>query len=106
MAPSAATIPWVLLPRLPLLAVFCLPVVQLLMLSGSMRMRPTSPITSDCSPLQVLAITFKIAAWTTAITLLGGYPIAYFLATATNKPADWYIGGVCCSDQLLVRTLA
>src|SRR5262245_60953385 len=83
--------PWVLLPLLSLLVVFfAWPVLQLLMLSGvDAKGSPTFAhyIRLFASPVyvQVLAITFKIAACTTAITLLGGYPIAYFLATATSR---------------------
>src|SRR5258707_7780212 len=107
-------IPWVLVPLLSLLAVFfAWPVLQLLMLSGvDAHGSPTLAhyLRLFASPiyLQVLAITFKIAAWTTAITLLGGYPIAYFLATATNKTRGLVILAVLLPfwTSVLVRTLA
>ena len=31
--------------------------------------------------LRVMAISFKIAAWTTLLTLIAAYPVAYLLAT-------------------------
>src|SRR5258708_29569616 len=84
-------IPWVLVPLLSLLAVFfAWPGVQLLMLTGvDTHGSPTFAhyVRLFASPiyLQVLAITFKIAAWTNPLTFLGGYPMPHFPAAARHK---------------------
>jgi len=87
-----SAIPWVLLPLLCLLTIFfAWPVIRLLLLSvvdarsGSLTLAQYAKLFSSPVYVQVLAITFKIAALTTLITLIGGYPIAYLLATVTRR---------------------
>jgi putative spermidine/putrescine transport system permease protein len=107
-------IPWVILPLLVFLAVFFLwPVVQLLTLSGLDPRGAASLVHYTRlfgSPvyLQVLAITFKIAFWTTVLTLLGAYPVAYFLATATARTRGLLVLAVLLPfwTSFLVRTIA
>jgi putative spermidine/putrescine transport system permease protein len=81
--------PWgPLVPVLAFLAVvFVYPVLQLLWLSvvdRSGALTGTHYVRLVASPVygQVLLITFRIAAWTTALCILGGYPVAYLLVTA------------------------
>jgi ABC-type spermidine/putrescine transport system permease subunit I len=82
-------LPWT--PLVPVLlflaAVFVYPVLQLLWLSvvdRSGALTGAHYVRLFAAPVyvQVLLITFKIAAWTTAFSILGGYPVAYLLATA------------------------
>jgi putative spermidine/putrescine transport system permease protein len=78
---------WLLLPVVALLLVFFLyPVGQLLLLSfrtpeGEWTLGQYLKIAADPVFLQVMVITFKIAAYTTLFCVIGGYPIAYLLAT-------------------------
>jgi putative spermidine/putrescine transport system permease protein len=82
-------LPWApLLPALGFLAVvFVYPVLQLLWLSlvdrdGALTGAHYARLAATPVYAQVLLITFKIAAWTTGLCILGGYPVAYVLATA------------------------
>src|SRR5262249_44434846 len=75
-------------PALVFLAVvFAYPVLQLLWLSvvdrsGSLTGAHYARLFAAPVYVQVLLITFRIAAWTTVLCILGGYPVAYLLATA------------------------
>jgi putative spermidine/putrescine transport system permease protein len=86
--PAAWLAAWPILPALVFLTlVFVYPVAQLLWLSVVDRSGALTGVHYArlfASPLyvQVLWITFKIAAWTTLLCILGGYPVAYLLATA------------------------
>src|SRR5690606_24009369 len=58
--------------------------------------------------VQVIGTTFKIALYTTVLSLLAGYPLAYFIA---RRPADsrsrWMVWvGLACWTSFLVRTVA
>jgi putative spermidine/putrescine transport system permease protein len=108
-------VPWVLLPLLTLLIVFfAWPVLRLLLLSlvdprsGALSLAQYIKLFSSPVYVQVLAITFKIAALTTLITLVGGYPIAYLLATAGRRTRGLVILAVLLPfwTSVLVRTLA
>jgi putative spermidine/putrescine transport system permease protein len=110
-----SAIPWVLLPLLCLLTIFfAWPVIRLLLLSvvdarsGSLTLAQYAKLFSSPVYVQVLAITFKIAALTTLITLIGGYPIAYLLATVTRRTQGLVIFAVLLPfwTSVLVRTLA
>lgn len=74
-------------PVVIFLAVFFLvPIGTLLGLSaldsdGSITSEHYVRLLSNAVYLKVLFVTLKIAAWTTLITLLGAYPIAYLIAT-------------------------
>jgi spermidine/putrescine transport system permease protein len=58
--------------------------------------------------LDVLAITFKIAGWTTLFAILAGYPVAYLLATGSRRTRDFLILLVLMPfwTSFLVRTYA
>jgi ABC-type spermidine/putrescine transport system permease subunit I len=84
--------PWApLVPALLFLAVvFAYPVVQLLWLSvvdrsGALTGSHYARLFAAPVYVQVLLITFRIAAWTTALCILGGYPVAYLLATVGTR---------------------
>ena len=67
-----------------LLATFVYPVGQILVLS---LFDPAGQPTA-ANYVRVLAITFEIAGWTTALALLAGYPVAYLLAHASTRSRD------------------
>jgi putative spermidine/putrescine transport system permease protein len=93
---------------------FLYPVAQLLWLSA------VEPRTGDLTALhyvrlfespvyvRVLRITFEIAAWTTLFCVLGGYPVAYLLATASEGRRNTLILWVLLPfwTSFLVRTFA
>ena len=83
---------WPLLPALVFVAVFLiLPVAQLLALSFLTKdggaLTPDHYLRLFESPiyLQVLANSFKVAALTTVICLVGGFPVAYLLANLSDS---------------------
>jgi putative spermidine/putrescine transport system permease protein len=85
-------LPWgPLVPALLFLTViFAYPVLQLLWLSvvdrsGALTGAHYARLFAAPVYVQVLLITFRIAAWTTLLCLLGGYPVAYLLATAGGR---------------------
>lgn len=105
---------WPIYPILAfLLALFVYPVVQLLSLSV---ITPGGELTTDhyerlfVSPvyLQVLRNTLEIAGWTTLLCIVGGYPIAYLLATAERGTRNRLILWVLLPfwTSFLVRTFA
>jgi putative spermidine/putrescine transport system permease protein len=105
---------WPMVPiALFLAAVFLYPVVQLLWLS---LFHKTGELTGDhyqrlfVSPvyLQVLGITFEVGGWTTVLCVVGGYPIAYLLATTGRRARDSLILWVLLPfwTSFLVRTFA
>ena len=85
---------WPLYPLVVLLlAIFVFPVGQILALSlFDPAGKPTAAnyvrVVTTPVYLQTLAITFEIAGWTTALALLGGYPVAYLLAHASARARD------------------
>jgi putative spermidine/putrescine transport system permease protein len=82
---------WPIVPAIVFLGlVFCFPVAQLLWLSVTDRAGALTGVHYArlfASPVyvQVLLITFKIAAWTTLLCIAGGYPVAYLLVTAGER---------------------
>ncbi|HEX7074130.1 MAG TPA: ABC transporter permease subunit [Hyphomicrobiaceae bacterium] len=105
---------WPIYPILAfLLALFVYPVVQLLSLSV---FTPNGGLTADhyerlfASPvyLQVLRNTLEIAGWTTLLCIVGGYPIAYLLATTERGTRNRLILWVLLPfwTSFLVRTFA
>lgn len=82
---------WPLFPALLFLAVvFLYPVAQLLWLSlvdkqGALTGIHYARLFRSTVYVQVLLITLKISAWTTLFCILGGYPVAYLLATTTER---------------------
>ena len=58
--------------------------------------------------LRVMGISFKIAAWTTVVTLIAAYPVAYLLATISNAGRNRLLLLVLLPfwTSFLVKTLA
>lgn len=89
--PPAWLAAWPLLPALVFLAVvFLYPVAQLLWLSvvdkqGTLTGVHYARLFRSTVYVQVLLITLKISGWTTLFCILGGYPVAYLLATTTER---------------------
>ncbi len=81
---------WPLYPMLVfLLFFFALPVGELLWTSflsasGRFSLENYSHLITAPVYLRVMAISFKIAAWTTLFTLIAAYPVAYLLATISE----------------------
>ncbi|HZS34266.1 MAG TPA: ABC transporter permease, partial [Methylomirabilota bacterium] len=108
-------LPWApLIPALAFLAVvFAYPVLQLLWLSvvdrsGALTGAHYARLLATPVYWQVLLITFRIAAWSTALSIAGGYPVAYLLATAGGR---WRGALTLCVllpfwTSFLVRTFA
>jgi ABC-type spermidine/putrescine transport system permease subunit I len=92
-----------------LLVLFLYPVVRFLLLSvehGSLAEYDKALF--DGLYLRVLVDTFRIALFVTVITLLLGYPVAWFLASA---PPRWAAVGLFCLilpfwTSVLIRTYA
>jgi len=101
-------------PPILFLAVFFLfPVGQLLLLSvedaqGALSFENYRRIATDTVYLDVLAITFKIAGWTTLIAVAGALPVAYLLARAANRRRNALLIWVLVPfwTSFLVRTFA
>jgi putative spermidine/putrescine transport system permease protein len=79
-----------LLPVVPLVAflllLFVYPVGQLLWLSvvdsaGNLSLAHYARLFSTSTYVRVLGVTFEIALWTTVISIIAGYPLAYLIAT-------------------------
>lgn len=69
-----------------LLVLFVYPVGQLLWLSfvdsaGELSLTHYARLFSTSTYVRVLGVTFEIAAWTTVISVVAGYPLAYLIAT-------------------------
>ena len=85
-----------------LVAVFVYPVAQLLWLSlfaksGVFTTEHYQRLFTAPVYFTVLRNTFEIAGWTTLLCIVGGYPIAYLLATTTDRaPATGSFCGCCC----------
>lgn len=106
---------WPLLPILVFLGVlFVVPVAQLLWLSvvdkatGALSAVHYTRLFQVPVYVRVLGITFEIAAWTTLIAILGGYPVAYLLATTSERRRNTLILLVLLPfwTSFLVRTFA
>jgi putative spermidine/putrescine transport system permease protein len=85
---------WPIYPLLLLIVAFFLyPVVQILWLSlldraGELSAENYARATTTPVYVRTLGITLQISAWTTAFSLLAGYPVAYLLATARPRARD------------------
>jgi ABC-type spermidine/putrescine transport system permease subunit I len=96
-------------PLVFLLVLFVYPVARFLLISvegGSLAQYDKALL--DGLYLRVLADTFRIALVVTAITLVLGYPVAWFLASA---PPAWAAVGLFCLilpfwTSVLIRTYA
>ncbi len=105
---------WPLLPALLFLVIFFLyPVVQLLWLSvvdrtGTLTATHYTRLFESALYFRVLQITFEIAAWTTAFSIVFGYPVAYYLATSTARKRNALMLWVLLPfwTSFLVRTFA
>ncbi len=93
--------------------VFIYPIADLLWLSffdkaGNATTEHYRAVVAVSVWLNVMVITFRIAAWTTLFCVLAGYPVAYLLATASestrNKLLIWVMLPFWTS--FLVRTFA
>jgi putative spermidine/putrescine transport system permease protein len=96
-----------------LLAAFIYPVTQLLWLSlfgktGTFTFEHYERLFTVPVYFTVLRNTFEIAGWTTLLCILGGYPIAYLLATTTDNARNTLILWVLLPfwTSFLVRTFA
>jgi len=105
---------WPMVPILAfLLAAFVYPVAELLWLSlfgktGTFTVEHYQRLFTAPVYFTVLRNTFEIAGWTTLLCLLGGYPIAYLLATTTDRARNSLILWVLLPfwTSFLVRTFA
>src|SRR5215831_3287651 len=105
---------WPMVPILVfLVAAFVYPVAQLLWLSlftktGTFSLEHYERLLTAPVYFTVLRNTFEIADWTTLLCILGGYPIAYLLATTTNNVRNTLILWVLLPfwTSFLVRTFA
>jgi putative spermidine/putrescine transport system permease protein len=85
---------WPIYPLLLLIAAFFVyPVLQILWLSLLDRAGELSAenyVRATTTPVyaRTLGITLEISAWTTLFSLLGGYPVAYLLATTRPRTRD------------------
>src|SRR5262250_1622034 len=90
-APSVRWNGWPLAPALLfLLVLFVYPVGQLLWLSvvdrsGAFTGQHYARLFASSLYVDVLLITLKISAWATLFALIGGYPVAYLLATSDAR---------------------
>jgi ABC-type spermidine/putrescine transport system permease subunit I len=105
---------WPLFPILIYLGVlFLYPVIQLLWLSivdetGVLSDVHYTKLFARTTYVKVLGITFRIAAWTTLFSMLAGYPVAYLLATTTERWRNNLVLWVLLPfwTSFLVRTFA
>jgi putative spermidine/putrescine transport system permease protein len=105
---------WPMVPILIfLLAVFLYPVAQLLWLSffgktGALTTEHYRRLFTVPVYFTVLRNTFEIAGWTTLLCIVGGYPVAYLLATTTQSFRNRLILWVLLPfwTSFLVRTFA
>jgi putative spermidine/putrescine transport system permease protein len=106
-----------LLPLLPLLVflfvLMALPVGRLLLLSfeakgGSFTLDHYERLFAADIYIQVLLITFKIAAWTTLFAIVFSYPVAFLIATSEDKMKAKLLVWVLLPfwTSFLVRTFA
>ena len=111
---STWTRSWPMLPILLfLLVAFVYPVAQLLWLSlfgktGAFTTEHYQRLYTAPVYFTVLRSTFEIAGWTTLLCIVGGYPIAYLLATTTQSTRNSLILWVLLPfwTSFLVRTFA
>lgn len=105
---------WPVLPVLVfLITLFLYPVAQLLAISftdakGAPSIAHYVRLFSSPVYVQVLLITFKVAAWTTVLAIVFGYPVAYLLATTKPNTRGLLILWVLLPfwTSFLVRTFA
>ena len=105
---------WPIYPALLFLAVFFIyPTTLLLGLSvqnghGQYSMEQYSHLFRTDLYTEVLLITLKIAAWTTILAVIAGYPVAYLLATVKRSTRNRLIIWVLLPlwTSFLVRTFA
>ncbi|CAH2603185.1 ABC transporter permease subunit [Rhodovastum atsumiense] len=103
-----------LLPCLLFLAVwFLYPVGELLALGlrtpdGGWGLENFRRIADTPAFLAVLGVTFRIALWTTLLSLLGAYPLAHAIAVAPARPGQRLLFCVLLAfwTSFLVRSLA
>jgi len=96
-----------------LLLLFVFPVGQLLWLSvvdgqGNLSVVHYERLFTTSTYVKVLGVTFEIAFWTTLISVLAGYPLAYLIATVSGRVRNFLILWVLVPfwTSFLVRTFA
>jgi putative spermidine/putrescine transport system permease protein len=96
-----------------LLFFFAVPVGELLWTSflnarGQLSLENYARLVTAPVYLRVMGISFKIAAWTTLLTLIAAYPVAYLLATISNAGRNRLLLLVLLPfwTSFLVKTLA
>lgn len=96
-----------------LAALFVFPIVDLLWLSvldpqDQLTAEHYRAITANPVWFNVMLITFEISAWTTLFCVVGGYPIAYLLATSSESTRNRLVLWVMLPfwTSFLVRTFA
>ncbi len=96
-----------------LLFFFAYPVAKLLWASftdsaGQLSLESYTRLATTPVYLHVMGISFKIAAWTTFLSILIGYPIAYLIAVVSTKARDWLLLLVLLPfwTSFLVKTVA
>lgn len=112
--PSRWLAAWPAYPLLVFLVFFfAYPVIQLLWASftnsaGHLSLESYTRMATTPVYLRVMGISFKIAAWTTFISILIGYPLAYLIATVSTKARDWLLLLVLLPfwTSFLVKTVA
>ena len=105
---------WPLWPLLlVLLLLLVLPVGQLLAVSvldqqGKFTGAHYESLIGSKTYLRILTNTFELAAWTTLICIVLGYPVAYMLANAAGRSRSWLTLFVLLPfwTSFLVRTFA
>lgn len=105
---------WPIFPILAFLGLFFIyPVAQLLLLSifdkaGDVTGQHYAKLFDSSVYVRVIGITFRIAAWTTLIAVMAGYPVAYLLATSGERTRNNLILWVLMPfwTSFLVRTFA
>ena len=92
---------------------FAIPVGELLWTSflnarGQFSLENYARLATAPVYLRVMGISFKIAAWTTVVTLIAAYPVAYLLATISNAGRNRLLLLVLLPfwTSFLVKTLA
>lgn len=108
LKPALLAAPLVLL----FLALLVLPVGQLLLLSvqgeGSWSLGQYRQLFASSVYVNVMLITLKVAAWTTLLAVIAGYPVAYLIASLPRQRKTSWVFWILLSfwTSFLVRAFA
>ncbi|MDA0701941.1 MAG: ABC transporter permease subunit [Proteobacteria bacterium] len=105
---------WPIFPVMAYLGLFFIyPVAQLLWLSvvdkgGDLTTMHYAKLFASTTYARVIGITFRIAAWTTLLSVLAAYPVAYLLSTSSERIRNNLLLWVLMPfwTSFLVRTFA